>query len=371
MEPLRLAVVSTPRSGNCWLRHMLAEVLELNQIAVHAPTEVNWNALAPRVVVQLHWLPEEPFVSLLGGQGFRVVVLARHPLDVLISILVFSQHDDSTLRWLDGAAGDERCLAGAAPLDEAFLEYATGPRAAALLDVSAKWWQVPGVCRVRYDDLLNDPAGQLAAILRTFGLHARKPPTEVAAKSTPTDIQAQNVHMLFHVWQAKTDPWRQFLPAPTADRIWAAHRAVFETLDYACEPEASLSAAKAQANWERFDASAAKRHLHGVKHTCAKLQARQYEDFHAQQAVLARQQAELDRQHVALEHQQLEIERQRTLLAEFAVRIDDLFPRPSGAARIVQRLGGRFVRVAVSVPSRLAAVVSRAGASTPGRPKNP
>jgi hypothetical protein len=89
---------------------MLASVLELNNLAVHLPDEVNWQALPDRVILQIHWLPDEAFVSRLKQHGFRPIVLARHPLDVLISILVFSQHDDSTLRWLGGAAGNERCI---------------------------------------------------------------------------------------------------------------------------------------------------------------------------------------------------------------------------------------------------------------------
>ena len=107
---------------------MLAQALELSEQAVHLPEEVNWRALPPRVILQLHWPPGEDFVLQLDQHGFRPIVLARHPLDVLISILAFSQHDDSTVRWLGGAGGNERCIDGASPLSEAFLAYATGPR---------------------------------------------------------------------------------------------------------------------------------------------------------------------------------------------------------------------------------------------------
>ncbi len=98
MESLRLAVVSTPRTGNCWLRHMLAETLGLDHVIVHRPEEVPWHALPPRAILQLHWLPEPGFTAQLAEHGFRVISNCRHPLDVLMSVLAFSQHDNSTLR---------------------------------------------------------------------------------------------------------------------------------------------------------------------------------------------------------------------------------------------------------------------------------
>ena len=39
---LRLAVLSTPRSGNTWLRHLLAASFGLEQQAVHNPGEIDW-----------------------------------------------------------------------------------------------------------------------------------------------------------------------------------------------------------------------------------------------------------------------------------------------------------------------------------------
>ena len=65
-------------------------------------------------------------LSRLKEHGFRTIVLARHPLDVLISILVFSQHYHATAEWLDGSYGDERCLQGSCPMSEAFAAYAAG-----------------------------------------------------------------------------------------------------------------------------------------------------------------------------------------------------------------------------------------------------
>ena len=109
----RLALISTPRTGNTWLRHMLSAIYDATELAVHRPDDINWGDLPKRCVLQIHWLRSTPFLSQLQRHNFRVVVLARHPLDVLLSILHFSLHDDSTQQWLGGALGSEACICGA------------------------------------------------------------------------------------------------------------------------------------------------------------------------------------------------------------------------------------------------------------------
>jgi hypothetical protein len=326
---------------------MLATILELEQIIVHTPGEVPWNALPARAVLQLHWLPEEPFVSLLEQHAFRVIVLGRHPLDVLISILAFSQHDDSTLRWLGGDGPNERPIAGARPLDEAFLEYACGPRARRLLDVSNRWWRRPGVCPVRYETLVDDTAGELTRILAALSAAPRKSPAEVAAESTPDEMRSQNVHMLFHVWQAKRSLWRSFLTAAAARRIFAAQHEAFETLGYACDPDESLSDAEAHAAWDRHDAAAVKRHLHGVKKTLCDTLARQHREFDDQRNALAHQQAQLAQYGEQVQALRAEVEHMRRRQAEF----DGLGPWSLGAARRLQRIARRFPRLAGALKS--------------------
>jgi hypothetical protein len=383
MDTLRLAVVSTPRSGNSWFRYMLAQVLELEHRAVHRPEEVDWNGLPPRSILQLHWLPDEPFVSLLKEYDFRSVVLARHPLDVLISILAFSQHDDSTLHWLGGAAGNERSIAGASPMSEAFLNYATGPRAKALLNVSAQWWQTSNVCRVRYEDLVADTLGQLATSLATLGVSARKPLCEVVAKATPADMRGLSVDMLYHVWQAQGGLWKRFLTGREVRRICETHQDVLTILGYTCEADESLGSVEAQLAWERFDAAALKRNLCGVKKALHTAESRHHQDLARQRADfdnvasrcddlerqrgadlqtaaqqladLAQQRAELARQHADLERQRAELESLTRQFADLPLRqireLGELGPWSFGAARKLHYWSERFPRFAGGVKS--------------------
>ena len=66
LDNLRLAIVSTPRSGNTWLRKLLASMYDLPQIAVHTPGEIARQSLPPKVILQIQWRDTDNFVSVLA-----------------------------------------------------------------------------------------------------------------------------------------------------------------------------------------------------------------------------------------------------------------------------------------------------------------
>src|SRR6516162_1611480 len=132
---VRVAIISTPRSGSTWMRHLLMKLYQAQGFAVHNPAGLDWDHLPPRAVFQLHWHRTHWLLGQLRKQRFRILVLSRHPLDVLISILHFCLRDP-TARWLEGECGSERGIYGAMPTSTAFMDYATGPRANALLSVT-------------------------------------------------------------------------------------------------------------------------------------------------------------------------------------------------------------------------------------------
>jgi hypothetical protein len=166
---MRIAIVSTPRSGNTWLRLMLAETFGLHQLGVHRPSDVQWSLLPENVVLQIHWHRTNEFLNQLRSHGFSVITIARHPLDVLLSILQFCGNEPQTAFWLDGKDGNEMQIIGASPAGSNFLAYCLSKRAAALLGVSADWWGCPQVVCVRYEDLVTDCDSTMAAITSKIG----------------------------------------------------------------------------------------------------------------------------------------------------------------------------------------------------------
>jgi hypothetical protein len=245
--PLRLAVVSTPRVGNSWIRVLISDLYQVASVAYHELSESDWQALPAECVLQIHWRREPDFAAALQRHGFRVLTVARHPLDVLISILQFAVHEPDTARWLCGRHGDETGIWGAMPRSRPFLEYATGPRAAELLAVTRDWWAAPGVVPLRYEDFVADPVRELNRLAEYFG-SARADASEVRDRAALGKLPTVNSHF----WQGKPGLWRALLPAAEANEIRAALAPALAELGYACDPDPALDAATADRNWVRL-----------------------------------------------------------------------------------------------------------------------
>ncbi|HEV3118397.1 MAG TPA: hypothetical protein VGY58_15215, partial [Gemmataceae bacterium] len=323
----RIAIVSTPRSGNTWLRHLLMHVYDMPGLAVHSPAELDWARLPERCVLQLHWPPTPYFRELLARHGVRPLALCRHPFDVLISILHFTLHDASTHRWLDGEGGDERSILGAMPRSAAFQEYAVGPRAHALLTVSGSWWTNPECCHVRYEDLLRDAP----EVIRRLVSDLSEPPVytpETAAQETTIPRLRSLLQHQAHFWQGRAGLWKELLPALEAGALAERLQPFVAPLGYGCDPNVVLTANKADANWIKlagFEAAQTLRRARGLEERLADAQrsrqCQQEQLQSAQQALqaadrqLQERQAQIARVHRDLDAALRELQTTRTALA--------------------------------------------------------
>jgi hypothetical protein len=252
---MRVVVVSTPRSGNTWLRRLLATALGLEEHGALEPREVAWGDLPGRSILQIHWDRTRSFEERLRRDGFRVVALARHPLDVLISLASFvNSHPGPRSIWaeratLRGEGGDESALLGATPTGPAFLDYATGPRARALLGISRQWWGAPGACAVRYEDLVADPVGELDRLLGDLGAGPSVALEEAVAANSLAQLRTLHTDNPNHFWQGRPGLWRRLVTADAARRIAAAQPECFGPLGYPCDPDESLTIERARDHW--------------------------------------------------------------------------------------------------------------------------
>lgn len=238
----RVGIFATPRSGNTWLRHLLARLYGLEQVSVHHPAELG-SELPARAVIQLHWRPVPSLIAELRAAEVRPLTLRRHPLDVLISILQFARSEARTALWLAAEGGTEQPILGAAPTDEAFFRWATGPRAHALLAVTPAWRGIAH--ELAYEELVADPERVLADLVKVIDEAPRMSPEQA--------LQDANFEVFHrtdpsHHWRGRPGAWRSFLPGAQAEAI--ARSLPREGLEgYRIDPDPALDPERALANW--------------------------------------------------------------------------------------------------------------------------
>jgi hypothetical protein len=232
-----------------WLRRLLVGLYGLEERSAHTPDEVNWEALSRDCVLQLHWPRTRAFRRALDRNGFRVIALARHPFDVLLSILHFAGYEPQTARWLDGAEGDEDAIIGTDPCSQAFRDYAVSPRARVLIDVSRQWWG-KGLASVRYEDLVVEPEQTLGLLLSEIAATPLLPIRRVLDEVTFESLQKEAVNG--HFWQGNPGHWRELLPPDVVDDITAPYAKLLETSGYDGEPNPMLTREAAQRQWRRI-----------------------------------------------------------------------------------------------------------------------
>lgn len=242
----RLFIVCTPRTGNTWLRKLLAGALGLPEYAAHAVEEIAWLELPPGCVISMHVHNTPVFRRHLDDLNFRVIVTVRHPLDVLVSILQFSQHEPATARWVGGDCGDESALAGADPLSREFLDYCLSDRAAVLLSVSLQW-MADAAAVVRYEPLVESPQASLSELLDRLKLSSVRPLQQIVAENTIDKLRKDLSQ--YHFWRGTPSLWKRLLPADVAIPILNRHRSAFERLGYACDYDPRLTREQARNNW--------------------------------------------------------------------------------------------------------------------------
>jgi hypothetical protein len=197
--------------------------------------------------VQIHRRRDPDFLTQLHTHGFRVLTIARHPCDVLISILQFAIHESESERWLQGQGGGESCLFGAMPRSRAFVEYAVSDRARQLFAVTGDWWTHPGAVTVRYEDLVRDPAGELGRLVAEFRRASRTDLPELVARHDLEQLQKTSFNS--HFWKGMPGLWRHFLTADVTREIAPALAGPLGQLGYTCDADPELTDSAADRNW--------------------------------------------------------------------------------------------------------------------------
>ena len=226
----RLAVIATPRTGNTWVRRVLADALGATEMPVHHPADIDWNRLPDRFVIQLPWPRTALLQRRLAAEGVTVVSPGRHPLDVLLSMAEFARREPNVDEWLGGSVVERERMQLAREEGSNFVAWATSEAAKRLLAVTPAWWTLPSTLRVRYEDLVDEPEGRFAELLADAQVAPVQDLRAAVAANSASAIHALSGNV--HVWRGRPGAWTELLGPDEAVAAAQANEDVFAALGY-------------------------------------------------------------------------------------------------------------------------------------------
>lgn len=236
-ERLRLLVASTPKTGNTWVRELLACLYDLSFVGAAWPFEPDQPLLrAERWITQHHYFPTDEVLRWAEAQRIVVVTTIRHPADVLVSLY------HHVRRFAPGAV-DQQVLRRM--LHEDFERTDIVPERLHRpfshdLECSIQWLRTGASLVVRYEDLRRDPVTTLQHLTQRI----RPVPLDTIERAiTQCDIDlirriAGSVDKFYR--QSRVGGWRDVLAPEVIDdlRETAPYPAQLAALGYRMDPEA-------------------------------------------------------------------------------------------------------------------------------------
>jgi hypothetical protein len=200
-------IVSTPKTGNTWLKNLLAHVYDLPIKSVKMNFDpAEFDALGPRWVCHQHLQPSAGLISWARANGAVLFTTVRHPADAFVSVFHYARdfRADPKLKEAiqkdGGRFGDE------------VAHYAERVYPL-IVNLSLAWMHTGLVHVVRYEDLWADPVGVLAKLTRQV--------RPVPDKAIEAAVAACNIQVMREKADAAvknffrkggTGGWREALP---------------------------------------------------------------------------------------------------------------------------------------------------------------
>lgn len=160
VDNLRILIVSTPKTGNTWVKYLLANMYNLPIVPIGMTFDADEiSGLGPRWITHQHYAALPEVIDCAQRNNVVLVTTIRHPCDALLSMfqfirncgdrLVFTDIDPAPLMARDGDVIGEHT---AAYVRKGF---------ATSLDISLSWIRSVRSRVVRYEDLKRDPVSAL------------------------------------------------------------------------------------------------------------------------------------------------------------------------------------------------------------------
>ncbi len=231
---MRIAIISSPRCGNTFLRLCLSEIFNLETNAYHDPSKFP-NYFPKRFIFQLHWELDEELKQLMISENFKIITLTRNPLDIFISTLRFIKYEKEVEKWLDYSLNlKQEKFKFYKPNDLDFINWCKSIYAKKLLSVSLNWSKLDEIHTVKYENLISNLDLELKNIYKFLNVE------NIDYDTTKNTFKKFNIEYFQslpnkHGWIGKVNNWQNYLTKSNAQSIYDYHSSFFDFFRYKLE----------------------------------------------------------------------------------------------------------------------------------------
>ncbi len=167
---LKILIISTPKTGNTWLKYLLSDVYDLPIVNVEPKIRrEDLIGFGERWVGHQHLFPSEQLLAMLRELDVRIITTVRHPADVLVSYFHYTKALAAQGQNYEGSP-EALLLADDEKPGVNTLRYVREAFSGILL-YSAAWLPFNPIL-VRYEDLKDNPVRELFRITKTLAVTA-------------------------------------------------------------------------------------------------------------------------------------------------------------------------------------------------------
>lgn len=241
-DGLKILIVSTPKTGNTWLKHLLSTIYDLPIVDLAlSPNELPKHRYGSRWIAHQHYYASQEVIAWARRHQVVLLTTVRHPGDVLLSLYHHVKNDPTSKNY-----GVEVMLIepDEQKVPERLYLFVRG-FFYVVLNISLTWMR-SGVSQVvRYEDLWRDP---VATLLRVATQIAPVSRDQVERAVEQCDIamlrrMARSAKSFFR--QGSVGNWRYEVPAETLAlfREYEPYPTQFAAYGYTLDPGDPLIAA--------------------------------------------------------------------------------------------------------------------------------
>lgn len=247
--PLRILIVSTPKTGNSWLEALLAEIYNLPEASALAhslgfplPYEFDrdpYDRLGDSWIMFRHLWPTRAWLDWIRERGVVLLTTVRHPGDVLVSARQFVK--DYSPAQKENPNGYEMLRDGDA-MGEHTLRFV---REHFYKDLNISiLWAGAGARVVRFEDQVADPVKAMTAITDAISPVPAGRILDSVLLCELKRLRANNPARAFLFRRGRTGDWRETLPKAISEtfRSQPPYPAQFAALGYDMDEAAAVPA---------------------------------------------------------------------------------------------------------------------------------